>query len=78
MGQRDIDDSGVEHLHKCAQRDHHGDQPGVGPGLSAAALPAAHSICTVGETEMPSGRPWFLSKPSSTMILTGTRRTIFT
>ncbi len=76
VGQRHVDDRGVEDLHEGGERHRDGDQPGVVGGFPALVRIAAHFSSTVGSTLTPRGRGSSFFSPESITIFTGTRWTI--
>src|SRR5579875_2083147 len=91
VGQGDVGDTRVEHLHKGRQRHRQSDHPWVVRG-SPKRLPrgdsmlrslrrdacSAHLSQTVGSTDIPGRSRWSASCPGSKRILTGNRCTTLT
>src|ERR1700709_1930336 len=83
MRKSNINDCGVQHLHEGGHCDDKRDRPWVMVGrfvfFFVTLARFAHGSCTVGSTEMPSGRRRKEGgSPESIRILIVTRRTILT
>ena len=82
VGQRHVDNGGVEDLHKGRECNGYRDQPWIMAGLPSAAgrrcTGFTHWTVTEGWAEMPSGSGMSGLRPLSITILTGTRCTTLT
>ena len=83
IGQRDVGDAGVEHLHERGQRHDHGDQPRIVLGPPDVLVDVQLTAVLIGGTRPAPrscpGRSWrSLFSPGSRTIFTGMRWTILT
>src|SRR5260370_40934654 len=84
MGQRDVGDAGIEHLHERGQRHRDGNDPRIDCRLPFGGLVHGdrsgthYLIQTFGTTDIPGRSSCSFISPLSNTIFTGIRCTTFT